>query len=410
MKTNYDSLKERSEVLANFCIQADEMVKTFPEKAASLYGRALNSFLSVICSDNDIAFDGAKDLTLINMIGTIYSAGVISKYEKGVLDDIRYASFMAENPSISYSSEDTKSITEKIISFYGMVMRYFHLEEESYNENILPIGNCDIIEILKNFEMDSAYDKIYLASEKEGSYAVIAQYIKGRSDFSDSVFSLLEQGLVTTQFGTNKILKPIIVPHQENNNLICVKTVIPEGYVKLSFDDLSELCTEHRLKFIVNLAGVISALHEESFSLGGFNPYDIWISYKTLKCVISGMESKIGCALSSQENILADVKSFSALCGAIFPEYDKIPVAGLLIKHALMGSEKVSMDKIYSSLKKEGRRHKFQSKILKEEIFENPSVIYENLNAEGIVPQTNTTDEETPQDLNFSEMYNKIFN
>ena len=41
MKTNYDSLKEHNQLLT-ISIAADALVKTFPEKAAVLYGRAMN--------------------------------------------------------------------------------------------------------------------------------------------------------------------------------------------------------------------------------------------------------------------------------------------------------------------------------------------------------------------------------
>lgn len=182
MKTNYDSLKEHNESLANYLIAADALVKTFPEKAAVLYGRAMNSFLAVICSDNDIAFDRANDLTPINMIGTAYSGGVISKYEKGVLDDIRYSAFTAENPSLSGKRIDSKTLIEKVVSFFGMVMRYYHLESETYSEDILPIGQYSVISQLGSFELDTAYDRVYLASydseSKNEGFAIIAQYAR----------------------------------------------------------------------------------------------------------------------------------------------------------------------------------------------------------------------------------------
>ena len=41
MKTNYDSLKENNESHANYLIAADALVKTFPDKDAGLYGRAM---------------------------------------------------------------------------------------------------------------------------------------------------------------------------------------------------------------------------------------------------------------------------------------------------------------------------------------------------------------------------------
>ena len=151
MKTNYDSLMEINATLAKQCIIADSLVKTFPQKAASAYGKAVNIFLAVICCDNDIAFDRPKDLTPINMIGTAYSYGVISKYEKGVLDDMRYAAYLADNPRFAGKAIDTKTLIDKVISFFGMVMRYYHLENEQYSEDNLPIGNCEVISLLKNY-------------------------------------------------------------------------------------------------------------------------------------------------------------------------------------------------------------------------------------------------------------------
>ncbi len=427
MKTNYDSLMEINPTLAKQCITADALVKTFPEKAASLYGKAVNTFLAVICCNNDIAFDRTKDLTLVNMIGTAYSYGVISKYEKGVLDDMRYAAYLADNPGISVKAIDTKTLIEKVISFFGMVMRYYHLENEQYSEDNLPIADCDIISLSKSFEMDTAYDKVYLTSVKDGGFALVAQYVLHRSELSDEVFSFIESGEMKNRFNLCKaVLRPEVIPHQKGNNIVCVKTSIPEGYVSLSFDDIANLYTEQRLKLIVNLAKVIFDLHnsEAHYILGGFEPSDMWISYKGLKCAISGMESKIKITENTESSLMADVKSFAYVCATLFPEYEEIPVAGLIIKHVLMGSEKALMDRIYPVLKKETAHLQIESHQLKDIIEKPPLEIYEDLK-NGLleireekakkaeteeIAENEDAKEETKESIDFDEMYSKVFN
>ena len=411
MKTNYDSLKEHNESLANYLIAADALVKTFPEKAAVLYGRAMNSFLAVICSDNDIAFDRANDLTPINMIGTAYSGGVISKYEKGVLDDIRYSAFTAENPSLSGKRIDSKTLIEKVISFFGMVMRYYHLESETYSEDILPIGQYSVISQLGSFELDTAYDRVYLASYDSGSknegFAIIAQYARDRSDFADEVFSRLESGTLKLKYSAKSLVHPQIIDHQKGNNLIFLKSVIPKGFLKFSFDDFLPLLAEQRIKFIVNLAGALYNIHSSGLSLSGFSPEDIWISYNSLKCVISGMESRIGCPMGTETSKNSDVKNFAALTAALFPEYDKIPVAGLTIKHALMGSGKVSMEKVYFTLKKEALKRSYDAKPLSELLTGDVRDTYRTL-SESVLPPTAQAGA-AAVDEDFSEMYSKVF-
>lgn len=411
MKTNYDSLKEHNESLANYLIAADALVKTFPEKAAVLYGRAMNSFLAVICSDNDIAFDRANDLTPINMIGTAYSGGVISKYEKGVLDDIRYSAFTAENPSLSGKRIDSKALIEKVVSFFGMVMRYYHLESETYSEDILPIGQYSVISQLGSFELDTAYDRVYLASydseSKNEGFAIIAQYARDRSDFADEVFSRLESGTLKLKYSAKSLVHPQIIDHQKGNNLIFLKSVIPKGFLKFSFDDFLPLLAEQRIKFIVNLAGALYNIHSSGLSLSGFSPEDIWISYNSLKCVISGMESRIGCPMGTETSKNADVKNFAALTAALFPEYDKIPVAGLTIKHALMGSGKVSMEKVYFTLKKEALKRSYDAKPLSELLTGDVRDTYRTL-SESVLPPTAQAGA-AAVDEDFSEMYSKVF-
>lgn len=411
MKTNYDSLKEHNESLANYLIAADALVKTFPEKAAVLYGRAMNSFLAVICSDNDIAFDRANDLTPINMIGTAYSGGVISKYEKGVLDDIRYSAFTAENPSLSGKRIDSKTLIEKVVSFFGMVMRYYHLESETYSEDILPIGQYSVISQLGSFELDTAYDRVYLASydseSKNEGFAIIAQYARDRSDFADEVFSRLESGTLKLKYSAKSLVHPQIIDHQKGNNLIFLKSVIPKGFLKFSFDDFLPLLAEQRIKFIVNLAGALYNIHSSGLSLSGFSPEDIWISYNSLKCVISGMESRIGCPMGTETSKNSDVKNFAALTAALFPEYDKIPVAGLTIKHALMGSGKVSMEKVYFTLKKEALKRSYDAKPLSELLTGDVRDTYRTL-SESVLPPTAQADA-AAVDEDFSEMYSKVF-
>lgn len=411
MKTNYDSLKEHNESLANYLIAADALVKTFPEKAAVLYGRAMNSFLAVICSDNDIAFDRANDLTPINMIGTAYSGGVISKYEKGVLDDIRYSAFTAENPSLSGKRIDSKTLIEKVVSFFGMVMRYYHLESETYSEDILPIGQYSVISQLGSFELDTAYDRVYLASydseSKNEGFAIIAQYARDRSDFADEVFSRLESGTLKLKYSAKSLIHPQIIDHQKGNNLIFLKSVIPKGFLKFSFDDFLPLLAEQRIKFIVNLAGALYNIHSSGLSLSGFSPEDIWISYNSLKCVISGMESRIGCPMGTETSKNSDVKNFAALTAALFPEYDKIPVAGLTIKHALMGSGKVSMEKVYFTLKKEALKRNYDAKPLSELLTGDVRDTYRTL-SESVLPPTAQAGA-AAVDEDFSEMYSKVF-
>lgn len=411
MKTNYDSLKEHNESLANYLIAADALVKTFPEKAAVLYGRAMNSFLAVICSDNDIAFDRANDLTPINMIGTAYSGGVISKYEKGVLDDIRYSAFTAENPSLSGKRIDSKTLIEKVVSFFGMVMRYYHLESETYSEDILPIGQYSVISQLGSFELDTAYDRVYLASydseSKNEGFAIIAQYARDRSDFANEVFSRLESGTLKLKYSAKSLVHPQIIDHQKGNNLIFLKSVIPKGFLKFSFDDFLPLLAEQRIKFIVNLAGALYNIHSSGLSLSGFSPEDIWISYNSLKCVISGMESRIGCPMGTETSRNADVKNFAALTAALFPEYDKIPVAGLTIKHALMGSGKVSMEKVYFTLKKEALKRSYDAKPLSELLTGDVRDTYRTL-SESVLPPTAQAGA-AAVDEDFSEMYSKVF-
>lgn len=416
MKTNYDSLKEHNESLARHLIAADASVKTFPEKAAVLYGKAMQSFLAVICSDNDIAFDRIGDLTPINMIGTLYSCGVISKYEKGVLDDIRYSAYLAAHGRTADKRIDSKALIEKIIAFFGMVMRYYHLEEETYSEDLLQISSYRVMELLSGFELDAAYDRVYLASynsdnpKKEG-YAVIAQYARDRSDFADEVFSTLESGSSRLRISAKSLVHPEIVEHQRGNNLIFVKSVIPRGFVKFAFDDFLPLMPEQRIKFIVNLARALYNIHSAGLSLSGFAPSDVWISFRGLGCVISGMESRLGHPMGTESSQNADVKSFAALAAALFPEYDKIPVAGLTLKHALMGSGKVSMEKLYFTLKKEAlnRAHEPSplSALVKGELSGIYRVLAENVlppdisAANGIITDT--------EDENFSEMYSKVF-
>lgn len=411
MKTNYDSLKEHNESLANYFIAADALVKTFPEKAAVLYGRAMNSFLAVICSDNDIAFDRANDLTPINMIGTAYSGGVISKYEKGVLDDIRYSAFTAENPSLSGKRIDSKTLIEKVVSFFGMVMRYYHLESETYSEDILPIGQYSVISQLGSFELDTAYDRVYLASydseSKNKGFAIIAQYARDRSDFANEVFSRLESGTLKLKYSAKSLVHPQIIDHQKGNNLIFLKSVIPKGFLKFSFDDFLPLLAEQRIKFIVNLAGALYNIHSSGLSLSGFSPEDIWISYNSLKCVISGMESRIGCPMGTETSKNSDVKNFAALTAALFPEYDKIPVAGLTIKHALMGSGKVSMEKVYFTLKKEALKRSYDAKPLSELLTGDVRDTYRTL-SESVLPPTAQAGA-AAVDEDFSEMYSKVF-
>lgn len=411
MKTNYDSLKEHNESLANYLIAADALVKTFPEKAAVLYGRAMNSFLAVICSDNDIAFDRANDLTPINMIGTAYSGGVISKYEKGVLDDIRYSAFTAENPSLSGKRIDSKTLIEKVVSFFGMVMRYYHLESETYSEDILPIGQYSVISQIGSFELDTAYDRVYLASydseSKNEGFAIIAQYARDRSDFADEVFSRLESGTLKLKYSAKSLVHPQIIDHQKGNNLIFLKSVIPKGFLKFSFDDFLPLLAEQRIKFIVNLAGALYNIHSSGLSLSGFSPEDIWISYNSLKCVISGMESRIGCPMGTETSKNSDVKNFAALTAALFPEYDKIPVAGLTIKHALMGSGKVSMEKVYFTLKKEALKRSYDAKPLSELLTGDVRDTYRTL-SESVLPPTAQAGA-AAVDEDFSEMYSKVF-
>lgn len=411
MKTNYDSLKEHNESLANYLIAADALVKTFPEKAAVLYGRAMNSFLAVICSDNDIAFDRANDLTPINMIGTAYSGGVISKYEKGVLDDIRYSAFTAENPSLSGKRIDSKTLIEKVVSFFGMVMRYYHLESETYSEDILPIGQYSVISQLGSFELDTAYDRVYLASydseSKNEGFAIIAQYARDRSDFADEVFSRLESGTLKLKYSAKSLVHPQIIDHQKGNNLIFLKSVIPKGFLKFSFDDFLPLLAEQRIRFIVNLAGALYNIHSSGLSLSGFSPEDIWISYNSLKCVISGMESRIGCPMGTETSKNSDVKNFAALTAALFPEYDKIPVAGLTIKHALMGSGKVSMEKVYFTLKKEALKRSYDAKPLSELLTGDVRDTYRTL-SESVLPPTAQAGA-AAVDEDFSEMYSKVF-
>lgn len=411
MKTNYDSLKEHNESLSNYLIAADALVKTFPEKAAVLYGRAMNSFLAVICSDNDIAFDRANDLTPINMIGTAYSGGVISKYEKGVLDDIRYSAFTAENPSLSGKRIDSKTLIEKVVSFFGMVMRYYHLESETYSEDILPIGQYSVISQLGSFELDTAYDRVYLASydseSKNEGFAIIAQYARDRSDFANEVFSRLESGTLKLKYSAKSLVHPQIIDHQKGNNLIFLKSVIPKGFLKFSFDDFLPLLAEQRIKFIVNLAGALYNIHSSGLSLSGFSPEDIWISYNSLKCVISGMESRIGCPMGTETSKNSDVKNFAALTAALFPEYDKIPVAGLTIKHALMGSGKVSMEKVYFTLKKEALKRSYDAKPLSELLTGDVRDTYRTL-SESVLPPTAQAGA-AAVDEDFSEMYSKVF-
>lgn len=418
MKTNYDSLMKVNPLLAKNCIEADALVKTFPKKAAILYKKALNTFLAVICGDNDIAFDRPGDLSLINMIGKAYSYGVISKYEKGVLDDLRYTAYLAENPSVSEKEPDTKTLVEKVISFYGMVMRYYHLESEEYSEDNLPMGKCQVISLKKSFEMDTAYDRVYLASEEEGGFALVAQYMRHRSELGDEVFEFLETADLNHRFSScKKVLKPEIIGHQENNNIICVKTCVPEGFVSLSFEDFLNLYTEQRVKFIVNLAEVLFKLHssDKPLSLGGFETDDIWVSYKGLKCVISGMESKIKSSEPTDENIVKDIKSFALICATLCPEYEKIPIAGLIIKHVLMGSEKVLMDKIYPVLKKEASHISLESMTLQEARKKGPDVIYKDLKEElSEIEEKDYSDvsaeeEKTASSEDFGEMYSKVF-
>lgn len=424
MKTNYDSLIEHNERLAKQCIAADALVKTFPEKAASLYGKAVHTFLAVICCNNDIAFDRTKDLTLVNMIGAAYSYGVISKYEKGVLDDMRYAAYLADNPRLSGKAIDTKTLVEKVISFFGMVMRYYHLENEQYSEDNLPIGNCEVISLLKSFEMDTAYDKVYLTSEAGGGFALVAQYLLHRSEIADEVFTYLEEEDLKRRFASCKtVLRPEVIPHQKGNNILCVKTSVPEGYVSLSFDDFANLYTEQRLKLIVNLAKVIFDLHESErpLALGGFEPTDIWVSYKGLKCVISGLESKVKSSVNTESNVKADIKSFAYIAASLLPEYEDIPIAGLLIKHVLMGSGKSQMDRIYPILKKEAAHFTFESLQLKDVLKRSPQDVYEDLKnglleiKEEKMPESEVSSakeevEEKAEEVDFGEMYSKVFN
>ncbi|MDP4133694.1 MAG: hypothetical protein Q8882_06750 [Bacillota bacterium] len=418
MKNNYEILLNHNKTLAKQCIAADAMIKTHPRKAAVLYGQAMETFMAVICCDNDIAFDRPKDLTSINMIGVAYSYGVISKYEKEVLDDIRYFAYMAQHPKLMEKNLDTRTVLDKVIRFYGIVMRYYHLENESYSEDALSIGNCNIISILKDFEMDTAFDKVYLGTD-EDSFSIIAQYIKHRSPLSDEVFAYMENADFKKQFSScGQVLPPEVVPSDENNDMIFVKTVIPSGYVKLVSDDFLELYTEQRLKYIEKLAMILYQLHfdKNPLSLGGFTLDDLWISYKNMTPAISGIESRIGmyareslCYLGKYE--LMDVKSFAVICACLFPEYEEIPVAGLLIKHALLGSEKAAMDKICALLKKEAKKHSFESKQLKDISGESPYEKYQRLQNGRVSPVNSTgkSESEPRADEDFDEMYNKIF-
>ena len=157
----------------------------------------------------------------------------------------------------------------------------------------------------------------------------------------------------------------------------------------------------------MNLAGALYNIHSSGLSLSGFEPEDIWISYKGLKCVISGMESKIGCPLGTETSRNADVKNFAALTAALFPEYDKIPVAGLTIKHALMGSGKVSMEKVYFTLKKEALKRNYDAKPLSELLTGDVRDTYRTL-SESVLPPTAQAGA-AAVDEDFSEMYSKVF-
>lgn len=406
-KTNYDSLKEHNAYLAGLADKADALVKTFPSKAAIAYGKVVQAFMAVICSDNDIAFARPSDLTLINMIGTAYSAGVISKYEKGVLDDMRYASFRATLPEEKEIT--TRELVDKIINFFGLVMRYYHLEEEQYSEDVLPIGDCEIVNIQKEFELGTTYDRVYLASE-DGDTAVIAQYSLHQSDLGDEAFERLRMGEPMTAFSSDALLIPEIIAHQPDNNIICVKCRVPSPYVGFSFDDFSELQTSQRLRFVINLAEVIESLHtaKTPVAMNGILPSDIWIAYdRNLRCAVSGLESRIGNPVPDQEAMGEDVRSFAAISACVLPEYEKIPVAGLMIRHALMGNKKAWIDKICNVFRKDGGRYDLPERPLKDVLSEDAGKRFKEL-WENPLPAK--TLESASEDVDFDEMYSKVFN
>lgn len=419
MKTNYDCLIERNEPLARRLIAADALVKTYPGLAAVAYGKAMEMFLAVICSDNDIAFDRTGDLTPINLIGTAYSYGVISRYEKGVLDDIRYTAYLVTQKDIAHDEIDTRTLLDKIISFFGMVMRYYHLENEEYSEDRLPIGGASIMAVTKTFELDTAYDKLFLTEEDDGSFSVVAQYITHRSDFADEVIALLRQGNLRGHFTACRpraVLPPSIVPHQKGNSILCVKTHIPKGFVALSFDEAANLSTASRLRFVTRLASILTDLHthRSPISLGGFDISDVWISYRLLQGVISGMESRISLSAPTASNLRRDIQSFAALAVCLLPEYEKIPVAGLLIKHALSGRGKAQMANIYAALKKEGRRASLEERTLSEASLRPPGELYAALSAETHTEAVSAAEPgasaPSSEALDFDEMYHKVFN
>ena len=103
----------------------------------------------------------------------------------------------------------------------------------------------------------------------------------------------------------------------------------------------------------------------------------------------------------------SDVKNFAALTAALFPEYDKIPVAGLTIKHALMGSGKVSMEKVYFTLKKEALKRSYDAKPLSELLTGDVRDTYRTL-SESVLPPTAQAGA-AAVDEDFSEMYSKVF-
>ncbi len=416
MKTNYDRLKERNEPLSRALNVADSLVKTHPAMAAVAYGRAMEMFLSAICSDNAIAFDRIRDLTPINLIGTAYSYGIISRYEKGVLDDIRYTAYAVTQKDLAKDQIDTETLLNKIISLFGMIMRYFHLETEEYSEDCLPIGNAQIVALTKTFELDTPYDKQFLCVEGDGGFSVVAQYVEHRSDLADEVIEYLRQGNLKAHFRacrSHGVLAPCLVPHQKNNNLLCVKTHVPKGYVPFSFDEAGSLCAADRFLLVTHLCSILAALHthKNPLSLGGFELADVWMSPRAKKCVISGMESRIGSEKATAANVQRDIQSFARLAVCLLPEYETLPVAGLLIKHMLSGQGKASMARLFSALHNQARHCSLPNQTLFDASDVPPLTRYQTLCEEHGDEERRAKEEpQQGEDLDFDEMYSKVFN
>ena len=138
------------------------------------------------------------------------------------------------------------------------------------------------------------------------------------------------------------------------------------------------------------------------------------------------MESKVGITDYSDISLMADVKSFAYICATLFPEYEEIPVAGLIIKHVLMGSEKAMMDRIYPILKKEAVHFTSESHQLKD-IQKKPLFeLYEELKngimeikeeKVPVMPESDEVETEAEEitetlseNIDFDEMYSKVFN